>query len=288
MPDIWGIAAIITKLMLYIGFAGSTGLVIVKCLYSSLVTPMNLVMKRQARALAWLALTATVVGFMLSAAVLTGGADGMVDPEMLGLLWQTPAGDVLAYRLAGAALILIGLSISRFGCWIAAVGGTLALWSFTQIGHVPELENFGVQLLLLLHLLCLAFWVGIFTPLRGMALKVEYQKNGAELGQRFGKAAALVVPTMILAGLWMAWSLVGNIQWLVFTGYGQALLSKVFLVGLLLILAAANKLRFVPAMHNGDANAARHLARSIEVEAIIVLMVLATSATLTTVLTPPN
>jgi putative copper resistance protein D len=288
MPDIWGIAAVLAKLGLYIGFAGSTGLVIVSCLYSGIVAPVHRVMQRQARALACLALAATVIGFMLRGAALTGGVDGMVDPEMLGLLWQTSVGDVLVYRVIGAAMILVGLSIPHFGLWIALLGGTVALWSFAQIGHVPELESVGVQLLLLLHLLCVAFWVGIFNPLRSMALVPEHLKDAAELGHRFGRTAALVVPALIGAGLWMAWLLVGNLQGLLFTGYGQALLFKVFLVGLLLILGAANKLRFVPAMQRGEAKAARHLARSIEVEAIVVLVVLATTATLTSVLTPPS
>jgi putative copper resistance protein D len=225
---------------------------------------------------------------MLRGAALTGGVDGMVDPEMLGLLWQTSVGGVLVYRVIGAVMILVGLSIPHFGLWIALLGGTIGLWSFAQIGHVPELESVGVQLLLLLHLLCVAFWVGIFSPLRSMALMPEHLTDAAELGHRFGQTAALVVPALIGVGLWMAWLLVGNLQGLLFTGYGQALLFKVFLAGLLLILAAANKLRFVPAMQSGETKAAQHLARSIEVEAIVVLVVLATTATLTSVLTVPS
>ncbi|WP_246097244.1 copper resistance D family protein [Ruegeria faecimaris] len=288
MPDIWGIAAILAKLALYIGFAGATGLVIVKCLYSSLVTPISLAMKRQSMALAWLALIATALGFMLSGALLTGGADGLVDPEMLGLLWQTSVGDVFVLRVIGAAMILVGLSVPRFGLGIALVGGTMALWSFAQIGHLSDLENFGTQLLLLAHLICVAFWVGIFSPLRSMALQPEQIADAAALGHRFGQAAALMVPALIVAGFWMAWLLVGDLRALISTGYGQALLLKVLFVGLLLILAAANKLRFVPAMLDGDTKAAQHLARSIEVEALIVLAVLTTTATLTTVLTLPN
>ena len=287
MPDIWAIAAILAQLMLYIGFAGSAGLVIVGCLFSGLVAPVNLAMTRHAKALAWLALVATAVGFLLRGAALTGGVDGMVDPKMLGLLWQTSVGDALVYRLAGAALILVGLSVPRFGQWIALLGGTIALWSFAQIGHVPELESFGIQLLLLLHLLCVAFWVGIFSPLRSMALVPEHLKDAAELGYVFGQAATWLVPALIVAGLWMAWLLVGNLQGLLFTGYGQALLLKVFFVALLLFLAAANKLRFVPAMQGGEVKAAQRLARSIEVEALMVLVVLATTATLTSVLTLP-
>lgn len=288
MPDIWGIAAILAKLVLYVGFVGSSGQVAVMCMYSGLVAPISEMMKRQAIIFAWLALAATVIGFMLRGAALTGGADGMVDPEMLSLLWQTSVGEVLVYRLAGAVLILIGLSVQGFGRWVALAGGVLALWSFTQIGHLPQLERFGVQALLLLHLACVAFWVGIFSPLRTMARIPEHLTDAATLGHRFGQAATVIVPILIAAGLWMGWLLVGDLNALVFTSYGQVLLLKVLLVGLLLILAAANKLRFVPALRNQDAKAASHLARSIEVEAVIVLLVLAATAILTTVLTLPN
>ncbi len=288
MPDIWGITAILAKLVLYFGFAGSTGLVIVRCLFSNLTAPVRPLIQRQAMVLAWLALAATAFGFMLRGAVLTGGIDGMIDPEMLGLLWQTPVGDALVYRLVGAALILVGLSVPRFGDWIALLGGAVALWSFAQIGHVPELEGFGPQLLLFLHLFSVAFWVGILSPLRDLSRMPDHLKEAAELGHRFGQIAAWVVPVLLVAGIWMAWLLVGTLDGLLFTGYGQALLLKLGLVALLLTLAAANKLRFVPAMRGGQAKAARHLARSIEVEAMILFAILTTTATLTSVLTPPG
>jgi putative copper resistance protein D len=41
-------------------------------------------------------------------------------------------------------------------------------------------------------------------------------------------------------------------------------------------------------MQSGDGKAARHLARSIEIETVVILMVLAATATLTSVLTLPN
>jgi putative copper resistance protein D len=82
--------------------------------------------------------------------------------------------------------------------------------------------------------------------------------------------------------------LLSDLRALATTGYGQALLIKLLFVGSVLTLAAANKLRFVPAMQAGDAKAARHLARSIEIETVVILVVMAATATLTTVLTLPN
>ncbi|PSL14537.1 copper resistance D family protein [Shimia abyssi] len=288
MPDIWGIAAIYAKLILYVGLAGSVGLVIIRAVFADLVSPISDRMRVQAVLLAGLALAASVLGFMLRGAALTGGADGMTDPEILGLLWQTPVGDVLVYRMAGAVLIIIGVFIPLSGQWIVLAGGLITLWTFAQIGHVPELETTGVRVLLLLHLLGIAFWIGVLGPLRALSRRPEHIASAATLGHRFGQAASVIVPGLILAGLLMAWLLLGDLRALVATGYGQTLLIKLVLVGAILSLAAANKLRFVPAMQAGDDKAAHHLARSIEIETAVILLVLAATATLTSVLTLPN
>ncbi len=288
MPDIWGIAAILAKLMLYVGVAGSVGLVIIRATFADLVSPLSDKMRVQAALLAALALVAAILGFMLRGAALTGGADGMTDPEMLGLLWQTPVGDALTYRVVGALLIIVGVFIPLVGQWIALAGGLVALWSFAQVGHVPELETTGVRLLLLLHLLGIAFWIGVLGPLRALSRWPEHITSAATLGHRFGQAASVIVPGLILAGLLMAWLLLGDLRALVATGYGQTLLTKLVLVGAILSLAVANKLRFVPAMQAGDEKAARHLVRSIEIETAVILAVLASTATLTSVLTLPN
>lgn len=288
MPDIWGTAAIITKLLLYVGVAGASGLVIIRAAYPELTAPLKIKIQYRAIGLALLALITAAVGFMLRGASLTGGADGMVDPEMLGLLWQTPVGDVLLYRVTGAVLIIAGLLIPNIGKWIALAGSFIALWSFAQIGHVPDLDTVGVRILLLLHLVGIAFWIGILGPLRTLSRLPEQIENAALLGHRFGQAAAVIVPALVLAGLLMAWLLIGDLWLLASTSYGQTLAIKLLLVGLVLTLAAANKLRFVPAMQAGDEKAARHLARSIEIETIVILLVLAATATLTSVLTLPN
>lgn len=288
MPDIWGIGAILSKLMLYVGISGATGLLIIRAAFADLVSPLGDRMRSQIALLAGLALAGSVLGFMLRGAALTGGVDGMTDPEMLGLLWQTPVGDVLVYRVVGTVLMIFGVFIPLVGQWIALAGGMIVLWSFAQIGHVPELEITGVRVLLLLHLLGVAFWIGILGPLRALSQRPEYLNNAAMLGHRFGQAASVIVPALILAGLLMAWMLLGDLWALATTSYGKILLIKLALVGAILTLAAANKLRFVPAMQAGDDKAARHLARSIEIETVIILVVLAATATLTSVLTLPN
>lgn len=288
MPDIWNQAAILTKLLLYVGALGASGLVIVQIAFATATSSLTQRLRRRAIALASLALVASLLGFMLRGAALTGGADGMTDPEMLGLLWQTPVGEALLYRLAGAALIIVGCLISRFGQWGALVGCVLLLWSFAQIGHLADIGPFFVRLLLLLHLLGVAFWIGVLPPLHRLSRTPDHLSQAAQLGHQFGQAAMIIVPALLLAGLVMGWLLTGTLAALFSTGYGQVLMIKLAFVVVVLILAAANKLRFVPTMQAGDANAARHLARSIQIETAVILVVLAATATLTSVLSLPS
>lgn len=288
MPDIWGVASILAKLALYVGVTGSMGLILIGVFFAEVVAPLQGRLRSQAFGLAVLAVFAAVLAFMLRGAALTGDLAGMTDPEMLGLLWTTPVGDVLVTRLVGSVMIMVGLFIPNVGHWIALAGGAIALWSFAQIGHIPEVNQTGIRVLLLLHLLGISFWIGVLGPLRSLSRQPEFHDRAAVLGHRFGQAASLIVPALIAAGLVMAWLILGNMSALVTTGYGQTLLAKLAFVAVVLALAAANKLRFIPAIQGGDAHAARHLARSIEIEAAVIFAAFAATATLTSVLTLPN
>lgn len=292
MPDIWGQAAILTKFLLYIGALGATGLVITRIAFASTTACLAEKMRQQTILLAVLALIASILGFMLRGGALTGGIDGMTDPEMLGLLWDTSVGDTLLHRIAGAILMIIGLLIPRLGLsigqWIALAGGLVLLWSFAQIGHVTDRGETRMHLLLLLHLTGIAFWIGVLPPLYRLSRASEHLHHAAQLGHQFGRAAMIIVPALVLAGLVMGWMLTGNLTALTSTGYGLALITKIALVAMVLTLAAANKLRFVPAMQAGNTNAARHLARAIQIETTVILAVFAATATLTSVLTLPK
>lgn len=288
MPDIWQLATIAAKLLLYVGALGATGLLIVCVAFGDVVAPVAARIRLQAFVLSTLTLAASMLSFLLRGAMLTGGADGMTDPEILSLLWETPVGDALVLRAFGAGLLIVGHCIARKGQWIALVGGMLVLWSFTQIGHVTNLAQNGARLPLLLHLLGIAFWIGILPPLHDLTRTPGTLGVAAQLGQRFGQAAMIIVPALMLAGLLIGWMIIGRVADLVTTGYGLVLLLKVALVTVVLALAAVNKLRFVPSMQKGDPKAARDLRRSIQLEAIIFLLILTATATLTSLLSLPG
>ncbi len=283
MPDVWELASVFARFLLYFGVLGSTGLVLVRIVFRHETGGLHGTMIRQVTTLAVLALLASGSGFALKGALMTGEASGMTDPEMLDLLWQTPVGTALVLCVAGLALALAGLRVRGVGIWIAAAGGILALWSFSRVGHVADAEPFWLEFLLLLHLAGAAFWIGILSPLRTIASDRESLSLEASLGHRFGWIAAFTVPGLIAAGIAMAWLLLGNVAALVETGYGLTLLAKIGAVVCLLAAAAANKFRFVPAMRNGDQMAAIGLRRAIAVEWAEVCFVLVATAVLTTV-----
>ena len=60
-----------------------------------------------AAAFASLGLLATIFAFLLRGANLTGDASGMIDPEMLSLLWATPVGTAFMARVLGLSLLIL-------------------------------------------------------------------------------------------------------------------------------------------------------------------------------------
>ena len=167
------------------------------------------------------------------------------------------------------------------------LGGVIAIVSFGQIGHISDRGARLLDAALMIHLLSVALWIGILTPLRRLASSGQTYAAAATVGHRFGVLASVTVPWLIVAGVYMSYQLVGSFAALRETDYGQALIVKTLLIGLLLGLAAANKLRFVPALRLGDGTGARHLAKSIDAEWVIIIAILGTTAVLTTSLTLP-
>jgi putative copper resistance protein D len=282
MPDVWAITAIVTKFALYLGVLTSVGTVMTTALFQLKHT------RGLSIVFALIGLIAALFAFSLRGANLTGDASGMIDPEMLGLLWSTPVGTALALRLLGLVILLVGLFIGSFGKYVSIAGGVMAIWSFNHIGHVSSRDTMLLDFALTVHLIAIALWIGVLTPLRRLALATHTHAKAADLGHRFGLMASAFVPLLIFAGLYMGYVLVGSFEALFSTGYGQALILKIVLVGFLLGLAAANKLRFVPGLRAGDTTVASHLAASILAEWIIILAVLATTVLLTSNLTLPT
>ena len=85
LPDVWGLAAIATKFVLYLGVLISSGTI-----FTSLAFRLD-AYRGHSTSLAILGLCASLFSFLLLGANLTGDVSGFIDRELLLLLWSTPA-----------------------------------------------------------------------------------------------------------------------------------------------------------------------------------------------------
>jgi putative copper export protein len=225
----------------------------------------------------------------LEAARMTGEMSGVMDPAMQKMALLSPAGAAFAARVLGLLLVAVGLRRAtrlpasvRGPLAIALVGALLSTTAFTLVGHtsVPP-HRFVAGALVTLHLLVVAFWLGALWPLYLVARK-EQPAVTARVIDSFSLAAAWVVPLILLAGIGLTAVLVPNLA--VFRQpYGQLLLLKVSLFAVLMAMAALNKWRFGPACAEGNTAA---FERTVVIEYVLICVVLAVTAFLTTFYSP--
>ena len=282
MPSIWELASITVKFALYLSILTAAGTVFI-----GLIFKLSDI-RKFATVFASIGLFTTLLSFSLQGAALTGNLSGMIDKDMLTLLWDIPASNAFKYRLVGLVVLIFGIAIGRYGLILSTFGGIIALWSFTRIGHVPNQKMLVLEISLLAHLLAAAFWIGILMPLHRLSLNKETIQQAADLGHNFGVIAAITMPIMILIGVYMSYILLGSFTSLIGSEYGRTLLIKITLVAGLLAIAAANKLRFVSALKRGDGMALFHFNKSIKLEWAIFVLIFASTATLTSIFAIPS
>lgn len=280
--------SIISRLLLYTGALFASGTVLYLMLFDTKSARSSFNGRRMTGLFAIIGLITAMTGYALTGARLTGDMAGAFDPGILVILWQTPVGTALSFCVLGFSLVLIGIFSGKLGQVLMAIGCLVVLGSFVQIGHVAAIPNPLFQALLLIHLIGIATWAGILFPLYRLSSDPGQIATTGEIAHRFGRLAVFFVPILLVAGGLLAYKLVNSPADLLATGYGRTLLAKVVFVTGLLGLAAANKLRFVPAIRAGDAGALKHLRHSVIVEIMLVAIILSTTAVLTGVLSLPE
>ncbi|WP_019029734.1 copper resistance D family protein [Colwellia piezophila] len=287
----WDIAIIISKLMIYIGIAGSVGGVFIHWLVIQREQPFNL--RQHCQLLLFIGIVGTLLNFFMQVgAFAESGLSGVFDPFYNNLLWQSNAGDALLYRLTGLLLALISVTkLTATGQYRNIFAATfmisviLLARSFSIIGHTAEM-NLTSQLLLNLHVLLVFCWLGSLWPL-WKACGVLSAADLHKVMQQFGYYASYMVSLLILCGLIVAYQLIGSIHSLFFTSYGQSFLLKLALVMGILLIAAHHKFNLVAKLIKSE-QATKALARSIQWEMVLALLILLTTTWLTTVVGPDH
>ncbi len=242
-----------------------------------------------------------VLGIPLTPAWQAGGGLGaLVDPATWAAGLATDSTVAGALGLAGlvvATLLAPRAARETRAAWPAGVvlgGAALALGSLVLVGHT---RTFGPPWLVVtadaLHVVSGAVWLG---GVVGLALvlapsaHVDARRAGVTVA-RFSALGAWVVLALAVTGTVLGWRILGTVDALVSTTYGQTLLVKVGVALCLVGIAAWNRYRLVPAVAGDDGpggrgagaagvTARRRLGRTVAAEALLLALVLGVTGVL--------
>jgi len=283
----WDTAAIAVKTLTYAATLGAAGAAFFLRYCGALIAGADsLRIQRIVLGLSPLAVFAGAAQIMVSAGSMSGDAAGMLDGSLIHMVWHAGAGRANTVRAIGLVLAALGVLRGRPPWW-AVFGAAMAATSFAWTGHARSLHPDVLPVLLLgIHLLGAAFWLGALAPLFIVAHDGDQPRIAATV-LRFGAAAIVVVGGLMAAGAILLWMMLGDFTALWSSTYGRYVSIKLLLVACILCLAAFNKLRLTPRLRHGEPQALRSLRTSIQLELLLGVLILAVTATLTTVSGPP-
>ena len=219
---------------------------------------------------------------LMTAGNIGGDLQSAFDPLMISIALSSKAGQSILVLFFGFLLVLLWISTFQNQRRILGIlGFALILSSFSLYGH-STINGLSSQLLIVLHLGAISYWVGSFLPLRYSTQGKIEEENLFQIAHQFGVYAVYYIGVLLITGLMLGTILVGGIEQLVTSDYGKAFLFKLCFVTILLGIGALNKFRLVPQLKNNNLSHAIKLRKSISVEISILFIILVISSLLTT------
>lgn len=245
----------------------------------------------------------SLAALVAQTAVMAGSLSEALKPASLSFMVTGMAlGTAMVVRAAVALLGLVAVVALKPGrvLWGLTVAvGLVVAASFAWTGHGAATEGPGALLHLIadiIHAVAAALWLGALAALTILLLRRAAPDDLAihRALHGFAGLGTLAVVLLVLTGLVNSWFLVGpaRVGYLGANLYGQLLIAKLVLFGLMLALAASNRFRLTPALGTAllasapSAVALRRLRRSLLLETALGGAVLAVVAVMGT-LAPP-
>jgi copper resistance protein D len=212
--------------------------------------------------IAWWTLLAALVSWFswswLVASIMSG--DGLMECLQSGDWWTVLTGTqfgslwlfrVIVILVLGVILRVVAQTSWRRSFFQTALAGlsVIEIVSLAWAGHGAASSGpFGIVHLFgdALHLLTSAFWPGALVPLAAFLLlllkssQVEAMALAAAVVRRFSASSLIAVAAMAFTGLLNATFMVGSIQTLLRSTYGQILVSKLILFLTMIGFGACN------------------------------------------------
>jgi putative copper resistance protein D len=270
-PDLLRALSVALRIAYYVSCLGTAGLAIFAMGFGRLQEADDIAACRR------LTLVMVAVGLGSSLAWLTAqvalASDGdPFDAEIWDMMLGSRPGISVLVTWAGLLAVAVATWVGRAALVLGAAGVLAVAASFTQVGHTTQHQpRWLLAAALVVHLLAAAFWAGSLWPLTIASRRAGPQ--AARMVEGWARAASWIVAGLVLAGVTLAWLLVGQLDLLVTTAYGGALLAKVALVGTLLGFAAWHRFRLTPALAAGAPGSGARLAASIGWEIVVMVLV---------------
>ena len=281
--EIWAILAPLVKVLLYVlsFLAVGTGLFILH-FRSFLSQPTLAYCCKLVRKSSLIGSIIAPLLLLMTAGNIGGDLQSAFDPLMINIALSSKAGQSVLVLFFGFLFVLLWISLFQNQRPIPGIlGFALILSSFSLYGH-STINGLSSQLLIVLHLGAISFWVGSFLPLRYSTQGKIEEENLFQIAHQFGVYAVYYIGVLLITGLTLGTILVGGIEQLVTSDYGKAFLFKLFFATTLLGIGALNKFRLVPQLKNNNLSHAIKLRKSINVEISILFIILVISSLLTT------
>ena len=281
--EIWAIITPLIKVLLYIlsFLAVGTGLFILH--FRSLLSQPTFAYC--CKLLSKASLIGTIIApllLLMTAGNIGGDLQSAFDPLMISIALSSKAGQSILVLFFGFLLVLLWISpFQNQRRFLGILGFALILSSFSLYGH-STINGLSSQLLIVLHLGAISYWIGSFLPLRYSTQGKIEEENLFQIAHQFGVYAVYYIGVLLITGLMLGTILVGGIEQLVTSDYGKAFLFKLCFVTILLGIGALNKFRLVPQLKNNNLSHAIKLRKSISVEISILFIILVISSLLTT------
>ncbi len=229
---------------------------------------------------------ASIFVFFSIAGNLGGDIKSIFELSLVKLSFETLQAKSTSLLFIGFILLYFStLNTKYFPEIVNMLGTIILLISFIIIGHSFS-SGIISQFLIFVHVFCISYWVGSFFPLRYMCTINNYKKLFT-IAHNFGVYAVVYISLLIVTGLIFSYILLGGIQQLITSVYGNVLLIKILFVSIILFVGAINKFKIVPLIKIDHMNGQHKLKKSIEIELTLTFFVLFFTSILTTSLTTP-
>jgi hypothetical protein len=282
-PDanIWNGMTVLIRAAYYVASLGAAGMALFLAGYGTRMTAADEDwLRSRIRFVAIAAIALSLLAAAVRVQLLSAG--DLADLKVWEAMFRSRIGDAFFIRTAGLILIVIGSLHWNAGMAAAGMGALLVIVSYAAMGHSmlykPRQE---LAAMVTIHLACVSFWAGSLWPL--MRIVRHGGREAADLVDHWSRAALLVVPLLVASGVWGAWMLLQKPELLLTSRYGNAMIAKLLLVGIVMALAAYHKLILSHRLAAGVPGASEALVRSIRVEIIMIALVFYAAAEMVSV-----